>query len=335
MRVWLAKLLQHIWYRRSLIGLLLVPVSWIYAAMLALHRARAASRRESLMVPVVVVGNVTVGGTGKTPVVIWLVEQLRGLGYRPGIVTRGYGGNVTGKPFSVDPETSASVAGDEAVLLARRLHCPVVACADRVAAARMLSETANVDVIVSDDGLQHFALPADCEIVVVDGARGMGNGRLLPAGPLRERPRRLEHADVVLVNGPGWTHPGALRFDLPCTAVVQLRDGLRRPLSEFSGSTVHALAAIGNPDRFFEMLRQAGCTVDEHAWPDHAVIPIANLAFADAAPVLITEKDAVKLPQSVPGGVWSVVVDVELSSAAAAEMLGKIAKRIGRDTTSQ
>lgn len=335
MRARLTKFFERIWYERSPLATLFVPVSWVYALLLKIHRERAYARRESFRVPVIVVGNLTVGGTGKTPVVIWLVERLRERGRRPGIVTRGYRGKATDSPLWVDLEVSASEAGDEAVLLARRLRCPVVACRDRVLATRELIASETVDIVISDDGLQHFALRADCEVVVVDGMRGIGNGRLLPAGPLREHPRRLASADVVLVNGPGWTCRGSLPFDLTCTSVVQLCDGAKSTLAEFSGRSVHALAAIGNPDRFFALLRSAGCTVDQHAWPDHAEIPVGELKFPDASPVLITEKDAVKLPQPVPAGVWSVNVDVDLPQTVAAAVLDKVSERIGRGTTSE
>jgi tetraacyldisaccharide 4'-kinase len=313
---------------------LLVPLSWIYAVLLRRYQRRALARSELLDVPVIVVGNLTVGGTGKTPVVIWLIEQLTQLGYRPGIVTRGYGGTETDPPLLVGPASSALEAGDEAVMLARRLGCPVVAGRNRVLAAHRLIESGGVDVVVSDDGLQHFSLRRDCEIVVVDGGRGMGNGRLLPAGPLREPENRLGQADIVLVNGAGWTSPDAHHFELQCATVVQVADGRRRSLAHFSGRTVHAHAAIGNPQRFFAMLAAAGCVVEEHAWPDHAHIPMENLRCA-ADPVLITEKDAVKLPRPAPAGIWVVNVDLDMARSSAAAVLQRVAERIRRSETSE
>lgn len=311
--------------------------------------------------PVIVVGNLTVGGTGKTPVVIWLVERLRERGLHPGIVTRGYGGRGSGVPLHVGPDSVAETAGDEAVLLARRLGCPVVACVDRVAGVRALIDTGSVDVVVSDDGLQHFALHRDCEIVVVDGRRGLGNGRLLPAGPLREPAGRLDDADVVLIHGfaqtreaafeadcrprceqrsrdgsvasRGWTYSGGIGFDLRCTTVVQLCDGTESSLASFRGRQVHAHAAIGHPRRFFAMLRAAGCHVDENPWPDHSAIPIERLV--GDAPVLITQKDAVKLDAPVPAGIWSVNVELEMPEPAAAQVLNIVADRIRRDATSE
>jgi len=324
----IARFLEGVWYRGARFGFLLVPLSWIYSLLLSLRRRRARAHRQALPVPVIVVGNVTVGGTGKTPVVIWLVEQLCARGYSPGIVTRGYLGSATSEPLRVAADTSPQRAGDEAVLLAQRLQCPVTACTDRVAGVRHLLADAAIDVVVSDDGLQHFELQADCVIVVVDGHRGLGNARLLPAGPLRESARRLDSAELVLVNGDGWSRARATRFDLQATIVRQLSDGAQRTLDDFHGRSVHAVAAIGNPERFFAMLRRAGCSVDAHAAADHAVIPVEALQFADDAPVLITEKDAVKCGSGVPAGIWSVAVEVRFPPTVAAQVMEKVTQRI-------
>lgn len=190
-----------------------------------------------------------------------------------------------------------------------------------------------VDVVVSDDGLQHYALKSDFDVVVVDGARGLGNGRLLPAGPLREPAERLDTADLVCVNGSGWSYAGSVRFELHATGIVQLSDGAQLPLAAFSGRRVHAAAAIGNPARFFDLLRSAGCIVDARAWPDHAFIPQEDLSFADDDPVLITEKDAVKYAPGLPDGIWSVNVDVRFADAGTAtSIMQKISKRLTRDS---
>lgn len=329
-----AKWLERVWYAETHAGALLAPLSWIYRGLLFVHRRLAQRRRVPAGVPVIVVGNITVGGTGKTPVVVWLVERLREHGFTPGIVTRGYRGSAAREePVLVFAQTPATQAGDEAVLLARRSKCPVVACADRVRAVRSLVDNETVDVVVSDDGLQHYALWSDFEMIVVDGARGLGNRRLLPAGPLREPAGRLDRADAVLVNGPGWTRPGAVRFELLPASVVQLSDGERRPLSAFAGLHVHAAAAIGNPERFFEMLRREGCIVDARAFPDHALIPPEELNFGDGKPVLITEKDAVKYAQAMPPGIWSVNVDVRFADAdSARRLMQEILTRMSSDT---
>ncbi len=335
MRARLTALFDRIWYERSPLAILLFPVSWVYALALRVHRRRRSAARRSFEVPVIVVGNLTVGGTGKTPVVIWLARVLMKRGLRPGIVTRGYRGAAGNEPLWVDAGTDAALAGDEALLIARELRCPVVTCADRVVAVDALECSGDVDVVISDDGLQHFALRADCEVVIVDGARGLGNAKLLPAGPLREHPRRLDSVDVVLINGTGWSRPGAKRFELECTEVTQLSDGEARPLARWSGSNVHALAAIGNPGRFFAMLRAAGCSVVSHAWPDHEVIPASALQFDDQWPVLVTQKDAVKLQPPVRAGVWSVNVDVQFSSADAEFVIDRILEKIGRGTADE
>jgi tetraacyldisaccharide 4'-kinase len=296
---------------------------------------------------VVVVGNLSVGGTGKTPLVGWLAARLAERGLHPGVVTRGYGGTLRGERL-VTPEDDPAVVGDEAVLLARRLALPVAAGRNRAAAAQRLVDF-GCDVIVSDDGLQHTALGRDCEILVIDGERGFGNGRLLPAGPLREPITRLGNVDAVVVNGggegvavpgvPPGAGPPAFRMRLEASRAVALAagpasaslHGAERPLASFAGTSVHAVAGIGNPDRFFAMLRAQGMAVRGHALADHARIAAGDILFADAEPVLMTEKDAVKCgagSRGAGGGGavpdarhWYVPVDVRFTEAAAAALL--------------
>ena len=341
MRAFLSRALEHAWYGGGRLSLLLIPVAWLYRVLLAFAKLRGRLRARTMPIPVVVVGNVTVGGTGKTPMVVWLVQQLQAAGFNPAVITRGYLGSVSERsdssgPLLVSAEASAAKFGDEAVLLARQLpRCPVVAGADRAANVAFVLRQTSADVVVSDDGLQHFALLPTCAIAVVDGQRGLGNGRLLPAGPLREPATRLDAVDTVLVNGGHWTWPGAVRFELQCIQVTQLVDGERRSLEDFKGARVHALAAIGNPQRFFSMLRTAGCDVDAHAWPDHAAIPAQAMQFNDGAPVLITAKDAVKCPQPLPRGVWMVDVEVRIDAQARSEVMRTILASIGRAAQSQ
>ena len=287
--------LNRIWYDRAAPPWWLLPLSLIYGAVAGSRRYLYAKRlRRSVHVPlpVVVIGNLSVGGTGKTPLVCWLVARLTDLGFKPGVVTRGYGGSF-GSVRLVDSFDDPRVVGDESILLARRTGAPVAIGRDRPAASQLLVN-AGCDVVVSDDGLQHYALARDCEIVVIDGDRRFGNGWLLPAGPLRETPARLAAADVIVVNGGRALLDGALSMRLDAKGAVSLIGGAAKALHEFAGRSVHAVAGIGNPERFFNMLRAHGIEVVGHALPDHAHLRAADISFADERPVLMTEKDAVK-----------------------------------------
>jgi tetraacyldisaccharide 4'-kinase len=261
-------------------------------------------------VPVIVIGNLSVGGTGKTPLVIWLVEYLRRRGHRPGIASRGYGGDVGKEPLPVAADADPARFGDEPVLLARRSGAPVVVARDRVAAARRLAGEHGCDVVVTDDGLQHYRLRRDLEVLVVDGARGFGNGRCLPAGPLREPVRRARRADLVIFNGRSDGRRPGMRL-LPGDA-VSLADAARtRPLGDFRGVRVRAVAGIGHPRRFFTMLEQLGLAIDPMPYPDHHRFSAADAADWGAGPVLMTEKDAVKLKGPALPDAWFVPVAAE------------------------
>jgi tetraacyldisaccharide 4'-kinase len=285
-----------------------------------------------LAAPVVVVGNVSVGGTGKTPFVIWLAAQLRQHGRRVGIVTRGYRGKSAQWPRVVTADADPAEVGDEPVLLARRTGCPVVAGPDRVAAAEALLKSAAVDVLLADDGLQHYRLGRRFEIAVVDGVRGMGNGLCLPAGPLREPPARLQEVDAIVVNGGKWGHVGVFRARAVVTRVYNLRDGSERALESFRGSAVHAVAGIGNPQRFFDLLDDAGLDVIPHPLADHAEIGTAELTFDEPGPVLITEKDAVKCERLAPADVWCVVVDLAFDADSTARLMRLVLRELGART---
>jgi tetraacyldisaccharide 4'-kinase len=246
-----------------------------------------------LQVPVVVVGNITVGGTGKTPLVSWLAGHLRQAGYRPGIVSRGYGGNAKTWPRAVTPDSDPAEVGDEPVLLARRAGCPVVVGPDRVADARMLLSEHDCDLIIADDGLQHLALGRDLEIAVVDGMRRLGNGRCLPAGPLREPAARLAGVDFQVCNGSPQGEELGMQLSGGRLHRVGEDDIVADPAG-LAGAPVHAVAGIGNPARFFADLRGLGLEVIEHPFPDHHTYVAADIAFGDGRPVIMTEKDAVK-----------------------------------------
>jgi tetraacyldisaccharide 4'-kinase len=316
--------LDKFWYGGVSPPWWMMPLSAVYGAISRIRRSAYSlrlARSTSLSCPVVVVGNLTVGGTGKTPLVCWLAGQLIELGFKPGVVSRGYGGASRAARL-VQADDSSDLVGDEAILLARRSRVPVATGRNRPAAAQLLIN-AGCEVIVSDDGLQHYALRRDCEIVVIDGDRRFGNGRLLPAGPMRETPARLRHVDAVVVNGGDAGSDGTLRMRLLATSAVAMKYGTTKPLREFSGQPVHAVAAIGNPQRFFAMLRAVGISVIEHALPDHAKLRIDDISFADDLPVLMTEKDAVKCRDIAGPHHWYVPVSVAFA-AGDAEKLRRI-----------
>lgn len=340
--------LDRLWYPESgtapptpvhrLVLAVATPLEWLFRLAVLLRRLawrRGWLRAQRAGVPVVVIGNISVGGTGKTPVTACLARLLRDeASLAVGIVTRGHGSRqatARARPVRVTAGSDAREVGDEAVLLARATGCPVVAGRDRVAAARLLA--GEVDVVLADDGLQHLRLARDVEIVLVDHRRRLGNERLLPCGPLREPPSRLQEADLLLVTGApaeslqgaGGPAPGALVGDPPClaatarlpTEVIPVRgDGPPRPLHAFATTPVHAVAGIANPGRFFSLLRGCGLQVIEHPLPDHAVLSAATLAFDDALPVLMTDKDAVKCREFADERCWAVPLEVRLSEPA-------------------
>lgn len=330
--------IHRVWYEDAPFGWLLLPLSALYrliSATRALLYRCGFFKTHAASVPVVVVGNITAGGTGKTPTVIWLVSELRARGFRPGIISRGYGGSRSGTSMRVDADSDPGVTGDEPVLLARRADCPVVVDADRVRAAAMLVED-GVDVIIADDGLQHARLKRDFEICVIDGARGLGNHRLLPAGPLRESPQRLEDVDQVLVNGQlrrqgeldALTGKNIVEFELRAIAACRLNGSLTQPIAQFADTTVHAVAGIGNPARFFDLLRAQQIQVIEHAFADHAPLNKSELEFGDDFTVFMTEKDAVKLGTNHADKVWYIPVELHMDPGQAAPLIGQIESRV-------
>lgn len=289
------KRIDEHWYRGSLWLWLLLPFSALFCLLAILRRLLyrvGILRADRLPVPVIVVGNITVGGSGKTPLVLWLAEYFRRHGYRPGLISRGYGGQATQWPQTVTAESSPREVGDEALLLARRSDCPMVVGPDRVAAARQLLAGHDVNVIISDDGMQHYHLARDIEIAVLDGERRLANGLCLPAGPLREPPGRLKSVDFIVTNGEAREGEWSMRLDV--AEVLPCLDGEGRPVRDFTAGTVHAVAGIGNPGRFFATLRGLGLETIEHSFPDHHPFQKGELDFNDSLPVLMTEKDAVK-----------------------------------------
>jgi tetraacyldisaccharide 4'-kinase len=335
---------NRVWYGGSSWYLALLPLSWLFAAATSLRRflyRAGVLRTFDVGKPVIVVGNLAVGGTGKTPVAMWLAGWLKNHGLRPGIASRGYGGSAGKFPVPVVDDSDPRVVGDEPLLMARRAICPVVVHPDRVAAAAVLIEM-GCNVIIADDGLQHHRLGRRFEIAVVDGARGFGNGRVLPAGPLREPAERLGTVDHVMLQGPDVT--GAFGrwstgvahtcFELTATAVRDLRGRSEVSLEHFRGKTVHAVAAIGNPGRFFLMLESQGLKVIPHAFPDHASVPRSELEFRDGLDVLMTEKDAVKVGRPVPAHWWYVAVDLKLVEGNSGWLSGLLAE-VNKTTRTQ
>jgi tetraacyldisaccharide 4'-kinase len=319
--------LLEIWYGDRTPPILLRLLEPVYATILWLRRALYRTgllTRARAAVPVIVVGNVTAGGTGKTPLTIALVKALRARGLKPGVVSRGYGGSAR-EPTQVDAQSEPAVAGDEACLIARASRAPVAVGRKRVDAARLLTASSGVDVLIADDGLQHYGLWRDVEICVIDGERRFGNGRLLPAGPLREPESRARESDFVVCNG-GAPADGEIAMVLAGDEAVALAATNRRcALTEFSGKRVHAIAGIGNPARFFAKLRGAGLDVIEHAFADHEVYTPDDIRFDDDFPVLMTEKDAVKCAAFADPRHWFVPVQARLPEA----FFDAVAARIG------
>lgn len=324
-------MLQRAWQRRGLLATALLPLALLFRLFSSLRRLLfhfGWSAAQRLPVPVVIVGNITSGGAGKTPLCLWLIEELRRRGRHPGIVSRGYGGTVGNSVREVLADASAQQVGDEPLLLRRRAGCPVFVGRDRVAAAKaLLMAYRDCDVIVGDDGLQHYRLARDVEIAVID-SRLFGNGWLLPAGPLREPPARLQSVDAVVLNGfahlglptaPGFRMQlgGALFHRLDDPRQVCRADALR-------DLRLHACAGIGAPQRFFDQLSALGLRFSAHAFPDHHRYVATDLVFADCDALLMTEKDAIKCAGLTQCPVWVLPVTASVEPGLAELILEKI-----------
>ena len=336
------------WYRKSPWLRLLQPLSWLYVKLAQRRRAKLEARRVdgNDSPPVIIVGNITVGGTGKTPLIIALTQALQARGLQVGIVSRGYGGNTTRYPAQVHAYSSVDEKGDESVMIKRSVDCPVVVDPVRMSALKALLAIAPCDVVLSDDGLQHYALPRSREIVVLDGDRLLGNALCLPAGPLREEASRLGEVDYVVVNGGNeaqWRAQlgryarlpiaGAMR--LQASAWVNLQNGERVALDALpvtSTTSLHAIAGIGNPDRFFTTVRELGLKPLCHPFPDHYAYAASDLKFAGSDTIVMTHKDAVKCEKFAGPNCWYLEVSAQLEPALMEALLDDIQSLVPQRT---
>ena len=336
MRNWL----ERQWYRWSIWHLLLLPLSLLFWLVSGTRRAlyrHGWKHSEKLAVPVIVIGNISVGGTGKTPLTIALVALLQEAGYRPGVISRGYRGKGSlPRPVTVNSEPQEM--GDEPVLLARKTGCPVWVGQSRVEAGQaLIAQHPEINVIVCDDGLQHYQLARDVEIVVIDALRWFGNGQLLPAGPLREPVRRMRSADVVVING--WVRGAPLqRREFTMQLIGNLLYNLRNPELKaqpevFAGLTVHAVAGIGHPQRFFKHLKKMGMHCAEHPFPDHHAFTPQDFPWHESEVIVMTEKDAVKCVDFLGDNAWVLPVQAQLDPGVGRSVLEKLRKWHGRETT--
>ncbi|MCK4607966.1 MAG: tetraacyldisaccharide 4'-kinase [Gammaproteobacteria bacterium] len=312
------------WDQRGVIAYLLTPLSGIYRLIIAIRYSIykfGLKSSHKFNVPVVIVGNISVGGTGKTPLVIWLAAFLQQQGLKPGIVSRGYGGHSSNYPCVVHEASDPKEIGDEALLISQRTHCPMVVAPNRVAAVQKLLRESDCNIVISDDGLQHYALKRDIEIVVIDAAKGLGNGFCLPAGPLREPKKRLQQVDLVVKNGVDMQLQGDSIYNLN-------NPNLQKPLTELKGQKVHAVAGIGNNKRFFKQLRSFSLAVVEHPFSDHYPYQEQDLNFNDDDFIVImTEKDAVKCQHFAKDNFWCLPVKACLNEDLTNRLLAAIKRK--------
>lgn len=327
-------MLEHAWYKQRAWLKVLRPLSALFVALAKRRRRQYVSGNKVIWqspVPLVVVGNISVGGTGKSPLVIWLVNWLREQGYKPGVISRGYGANPASFPFSVTSATLPAEGGDEPVMIARRTSAPLVIDPDRPAAARYLLQEFDCDIIISDDGMQHYALGRDIEIAVVDGQRGFANERCLPEGPLREPVERLASVDFIVMNGKAehvLNYPFAemhlVAGDIQPVDIHSEQEGLAPVQFARGHAKVHGVAAIGNPERFFIALEQFGMKVKRHAFSDHHAYEVGDFSFTGGESIIMTEKDAVKCAHIPLKDAWYMPVDAQLDT----EFADKLAEHL-------
>lgn len=325
----IAKFVNEVWYKDHFIATWIMPFSFIFTDVAKFRRwlyKKGYKPVEKLPVPVIIVGNITLGGTGKTPLVIYLVEQLKAAGFNPGVISRGYGGQSETWPVRVTAESDVLLIGDEPLLIAQQVDCPVAVGPVRADSARLLLEEGAIDVIISDDGLQHYALHRDIEIIVIDGVRRFGNNFCLPSGPLREPQERTQEVDFVVCNG-GEPEENEVLMQLDGADAVNLQTQERKPLAEFSAMNCHAIAGIGNPQRFFDLLNKHGLKCQAHAFPDHYAFTAKEISFKSAQAILMTEKDAVKCRAFASAQHWYVPVQATLDNSFIEKLIALLRTR--------
>lgn len=327
-----------LWYSKSRPLAFLAPLAWLYCRIAASRWRKAlAAQAPALMAPVVVVGNITAGGTGKSPLTAWLVTQLRNAGWRPVILSRGYGGKSAQYPLAVAADSNPDIAGDEPVMLARAIKCPVVVDPQRLRAAHYAIDQKLGDVLVCDDGLQHYALPRDIELAVIDASRGLGNGAGIPVGPLREPTERLKTVDYIILNGASEADichysqfadaPQSLVYNMNLvpTHLLHLASGAQIPLAELAGKNVLAVAGIGNPARFFATLSALGAEVKPRVFADHHHFKPGDLNTASHEWLVMTAKDAVKCQSFAPDNGYALMIEAQLPAEFGHRLLGQLA----------
>lgn len=323
------KLLVNYWYNKNPLLFLLLPLSYLYQFFFLLHKLTYSlgfRKRFSSPKPVIVIGNITVGGTGKTPLTIALAKILSAHGYKPGIVSRGYKGKMKHYPGWVTNHSDPTLFGDEPVLIASQTNCPVVVAPKRADAIKTLLKNTDCDVILSDDGIQHHALKKDIQIVIVDGLRKFGNGWCLPAGPLREPIKKLSKVDFIVYNDNAPTHKYYLSQQP--AEIYNLFDNQRKlTSSDYLNRTIYAVAAIGHPERFFNSLRKMGFTIETRSFPDHHQFIPEDFGFIkDNDLVIMTEKDAIKCQKIARRNLWVLPLKVEVNRGFIEDFLTKLRK---------
>ncbi len=314
---------QNAWYQNKVVWWPLIPLSILYRWGVKFRKmlySTGVFPQEKFPIPIIIVGNITVGGTGKTPLVIYVAELLKSHGFKPGIVSRGYKGEHR-EPTIVTSKSDPKQVGDEAVVVVKRTHCAMVVGKNRSLAIKKLLKEYAVDVVISDDGLQHYAISRQIEIAVVDGNRRFGNEYCLPVGPLREPKNRLDQVNLIVINnGKTKANEHAMRYD-PGLLYHALNPTQEQTLDTWKGKKVHAVTGLGNPKQFFDLLKNYGLEVIPHAYPDHYFFKSQDVVFADHLPIIMTEKDAVKCTAFFGEHHWILPIKAAVSPMFNAQLL--------------